>query len=191
MSFVFAAPEMVTAAASDLATIGAQLGYANGAAASPTAGLLAAGADEVSVSIAQLFQAHAQQYQWVSARAAAFHAQFVQVLDSAGAAYAAAEYANVSPLQPLLDLLNAPSQALLGRPLIGDGADATAPGQSGGAGGLLYGNGGRGYTSTTAGVAGTAGGSAGLIGNGGAGGGGGADSAGGNGGAGGLSLIHI
>lgn len=86
MSFVFAAPEMVTAAASDLANIGAQLGYANGAAASPTAGLLAAGADEVSVSIAQLFQAHAQQYQWVSARAAAFHAQFVQVLDSAAAA---------------------------------------------------------------------------------------------------------
>ncbi|EUA85147.1 hypothetical protein I551_8388 [Mycobacterium ulcerans str. Harvey] len=45
----------------------------------------------------------------------------------------------------MLDVLNAPAQALFGRPLIGDGAGG-APGQSGGDGGLLYGNGGNGAT---------------------------------------------
>jgi hypothetical protein len=48
MSFVIAAPEFVTAAASDLASIGSTIGAANAAAAFPTTGVLAAGADEVS-----------------------------------------------------------------------------------------------------------------------------------------------
>jgi hypothetical protein len=55
MSFVFTVPEMVTAAASDLASIGSTLNSASSAAAAPTTGLLAAGADEVSAAIASLF----------------------------------------------------------------------------------------------------------------------------------------
>ncbi|WP_338157580.1 PGRS repeat-containing protein, partial [Mycobacterium marinum] len=105
----------------------------------------------------------------------------VQTLSASSASYAGAEASNAA--QALLDLINAPTQALLGRPLIGNGADGATVGglgTPGGAGGLLYGNGGRGGDSTLAGVSGGGGGDAGLIGNGGAGG------TGGNGGSGGL-----
>ncbi|KEG25551.1 hypothetical protein EH33_01520, partial [Mycobacterium tuberculosis] len=74
-----------------------------------------------------LFGMHGQTYQALSARAAAFHERFVQALATGGGAYAAAEAASVSPLQSALDLLNAPTQALLGRPLVGNGANG-APG---------------------------------------------------------------
>ncbi|WP_191500049.1 PE family protein, partial [Mycobacterium simulans] len=184
MTFVIAAPEMVSIAATDLARIGATINAANVAAAFPTTELVAAGADEVSAGLAAMFGAHAQAYQALSAQAAAFHAHFVQVVNAGAGAYAAAEDANVE--QSLLNAINAPTQALLGRPLIGNGSDGTAPGQGGGAGGLLYGNGGNGAAGANPGVAGGNGGSAGLIGNGGAGGIGGAGAAGGAGGSGGL-----
>ncbi len=133
MSFVIAAPEALVAVASDLAGIGSALAEANAAALAPTTALLAAGADEVSAAIAALFGAHGQAYQTVSAQASAFHAQFVQALTGGGGAYAAAEAANVSAAQStdqrLLDLINGPTQALLGRPLIGDGANG-GPGLS-------------------------------------------------------------
>jgi PE family len=145
MSFVIAAPEFVTAAASDLANVGSTITTANAAAAAPTTGVLAAGADEVSATVATLFDAHGQAYQAISAQTAAFHQQFVQLINSGAGAYAAAEAANASPLQStqqdLLAAINAPTQAALGRPLIGNGANATAPGGSGGASGLLWGNG--------------------------------------------------
>ncbi|RFZ13576.1 PE family protein [Mycobacterium marinum] len=142
MSFVVASPEYVAAAASDLADIGSALSTAN-AAAAPTIEVLAAGADEVSAAIAAFFGAHAQSYQALSEQASAFHLQFVQAMTAGAGAYAGAEAVNASPLQAALDVLNAPAQALFGRPLIGDGANG-APGQSGGDGGLLYGNGGNG-----------------------------------------------
>lgn len=122
-----------------MANLGSTISAANAAASIPTTGVLAAGADDVSAAIAALFGAHAQAYQTISAQAATFHAQFVQTLSAGAGAYANAEAANVQ--QSLLNAINAPTQALLGRPLIGDGADGTAPGQNGGAGGLLYGNG--------------------------------------------------
>ncbi|QEX89627.1 hypothetical protein F6W99_00401 [Mycobacterium tuberculosis] len=84
MSFVVAAPEVVVAAASDLAGIGSAIGAANAAAAVPTMGVLAAGADEVSAAVADLFGAHAQAYQALSAQAALFHEQFVHAM-TAGA----------------------------------------------------------------------------------------------------------
>ncbi|WP_151081136.1 PecA family PE domain-processing aspartic protease [Mycobacterium tuberculosis] len=184
MSFVIAVPEFLSAAATDLANLGSTISAANAAASIPTTGVLAAGADDVSAAIAALFGAHAQAYQTISAQAATFHAQFVQTLSAGAGAYANAEAANVQ--QSLLNAINAPTQALLGRPLIGDGADGTAPGQNGGAGGLLYGNGGNGAAGVNAGIAGGSGGAAGLIGNGGSGGAGGAGAAGGSGGQGGL-----
>ncbi|WP_373201746.1 PE family protein, partial [Mycobacterium marinum] len=173
MSYVIAAPEMLAGAATDLAGIGAALQSANGAAAAPITGVLAAGADEISAAVAALFSGHALDYQALSTQMAGFHQQFVTALNSAGASYAAAEAASANPLQAveqqLLGVINAPTQALLGRPLIGDGATGAA-GQNGGDGGLLWGNGGAGGTGTAAHPTGGSGGSAGLIGTGGAGG---------------------
>lgn len=117
MSFVIAVPEFLSAAATDLANLGSTISAANAAASIPTTGVLAAGADDVSAAIAALFGAHAQAYQTISAQAATFHAQFVQTLSAGAGAYANAEAANVQ--QSLLNAINAPTQALLGRPLIG------------------------------------------------------------------------
>ncbi|MCN4213249.1 PecA family PE domain-processing aspartic protease [Mycobacterium tuberculosis] len=198
MSFVIAAPDLVAMATEDLAGIGASLTAANAAAAVPTSGLLAAAGDEVSAAIAALFSSHGQQYQAMSAQAAAFHARFVQALAGAMGAYAAAEAANASPLQTLeqglLGAINAPAAALSGRPFIGNGTNgAPGTGEAGGPGGWLLGNGGNGGSGAP-GQTGGAGGNGGwLLGNGGIGGPGGASSipgmsagAGGTGGAAGL-----
>ncbi|EUA86939.1 PE family protein [Mycobacterium ulcerans str. Harvey] len=139
----------------------------------PTMGALAAGADEVSAAVAAVFSGHAQAYQALGAQVAAFHDQLVTALDAAAGKYASAEVANASPLQAVLDVVNAPAQALLGRPLIGNGDDGVAgTGQSGSDGGILYGNGGDGGSGASGQIGGT-GGSAGLIGAGGTGGAGG------------------
>ncbi|MBW0019478.1 MAG: PE family protein, partial [Mycobacterium sp.] len=142
MSLLVATPETMSAAATDLAGIGSALTEANTAAAAAT-GPLPAAADEVSAAIAALFGDYANAYQAFNARAAAFHQQFVQTLNAGVGAYTAAESTNAE--QVLLDAVNAPTQALFGRPLIGDGANAAAgSGANGGAGGLLWGNGGSG-----------------------------------------------
>jgi PE family len=75
MSFVFAAPEYVAAAATDLANIGSSISAANSAALTPTSSVLAAAADEVSAAVASLFGAHGQAYQALGAQAARFHQQ--------------------------------------------------------------------------------------------------------------------
>lgn len=185
MSFLVVVPEFLTSAAADVENIGSTLRAANAAAAASTTALAAAGADEVSAAVAALFARFGQEYQAVSAQASAFHQQFVQTLNSASGSYAAAEATIASQLQTaqhdLLGAVNAPTETLLGRPLIGDGAPGTATSPNGGAGGLLYGNGGNGYSATASGVGGGAGGSAGLIGNGGAGGAGGPNAPGGAG----------
>ncbi|MEK2533918.1 PE family protein, partial [Mycobacterium tuberculosis] len=96
--------------------------------------VLAAGADQVSVAIAAAFGAHGQAYQALGAQAATFHIQFVQALTAGAGSYAAAEAARAASItSPLLDAINAPFLAALGRPLIVNGADG-APG-TGAAGG--------------------------------------------------------
>lgn len=138
MSYVLATPEMVAAAANNLAQIGSTLSAANAAALAPTTGVLAAGADEVSAAVASLFSGHAQAYQTLGTQAAAFHERFIQALSTAAGAYGSAEAANASPLQQALNVINAPTQTLLGRPLIGNGTNgAPGTGQAGGPGGLL------------------------------------------------------
>ncbi|ORA11169.1 PE family protein, partial [Mycobacterium angelicum] len=195
MSALMVAPEVLAASAGRLANIGSTLAAVNALAAGPTTGILAAGADDVSAAIASVFSGQARTYQAAAAQAEVFQQWFFQTLNAGAGAYVAAEAASTSPLQnalqifeqDLLAAINAPTKAIFGRPLIGNGADATMPGQAGGAGGFLYGNGGAGYNSTSAGVAGTNGGNAGLIGNGGPGGKGGpGGAAGGNGGSGGI-----
>ena len=133
MSFVSTAPEFVTAAASELADIGSAIGAANAAATGPTTGLLTAGADEVSAAVASLFSTHGQAFQALTAQAAAFHDQFVRSLSAGAGMYAATEAANASPLgtvqDEILAVINAPTNLLLGTPLIGDGTNG-APGLS-------------------------------------------------------------
>ena len=191
MSFLIAAPELVTAAATDLANIGSTITEANAFALVPTTGVVAAGADEVSAAIASLFSGHAAAFQTLSAKAAAFHEQFVQLLNGGAASYAQTEAANAE--QALLNAVNEPTMALVGRPLIGNGANgAPGTGANGEDGGILFGNGGSGGSGAngTTGGNGGNGGDGGLFGSGGAGGAGGNGSLvggnGGNGGSGGL-----
>jgi hypothetical protein len=101
MSYVIAAPEMMTSAASDLATIGSDLSAAHTAAALPTAAVMPAGADEVSAVIAHLFSRYGGGFQALAGQAAAFHQQFVQALHAGAGAYASAEAANAALLRPL------------------------------------------------------------------------------------------
>ncbi|CLV51283.1 Conserved protein of uncharacterised function PE-PGRS family protein PE_PGRS54 (fragment) [Mycobacterium tuberculosis] len=184
MSFVLIAPEFVTAAAGDLTNLGSSISAANASAASATTQVLAAGADEVSARIAALFGGFGLEYQAISAQVAAYHQRFVQALSTGAGAYASAEAAAAE--QIVLGVINAPTQALLGRPLIGDGANATTPGGAGGAGGLLFGNGGTGVIAGGGGTGGN-GGASGAGGAGGTGGFAGNGNAGGNGGTGGAS----
>lgn len=95
-----------------------------------------------------------------------------------------------SPLGQAIDpVINAPTNMLFGRDLIGNGAAGTAASPTGGGGGLLFGDGGAGYTPTGGvEVMGGNGGGAGLIGNGGPGGAGFAGGPGGIGGAGGWLM---
>lgn len=179
MSFVIAAPEFLTAAAMDLASIGSTVSAASAAASAPTVAILAAGADEVSIAVAALFGMHGQAYQALSVQASAFHQQFVQALTAGAYSYASAEAAAVTPLQQLVDVINAPFRSALGRPLIGNGANGKpGTGQDGGNGGLGAGSGAKGNGGN--GGDGGKGGDAQLIGNGGN---------GGNGGKGGTGLM--
>ena len=126
MPYLIAVPDMLAAATSDVAGIGSSLSAATAAATIPTTAVVAAAEDEVSTAIASLFSSHAQQYQALSAQAAAFHAQFVRALNGAGGAYAAAEAANASPLAAVVQgaqslAVFSPVAAATGRPLIGNG----------------------------------------------------------------------
>lgn len=86
MSFVLISPEVVSAAAGDLANVGSTISAANKAAAAATTQVLAAGADEVSARIAALFGMYGLEYQAISAQVAAYHQQFVQTLRTAQSA---------------------------------------------------------------------------------------------------------
>ncbi|KAF3398613.1 PE family protein [Mycobacterium tuberculosis variant bovis] len=139
MSFVNVAPQLVSTAAADAARIGSAINTANTAAAATTQVLVAA-QDEVSTAIAALFGSHGQHYQAISAQVAAYQERFVLALSQASSTYAVAEAASATPLQNVLDAINAPVQSLTGRPLIGDGANGIdGTGQAGGNGGCLVG----------------------------------------------------
>jgi hypothetical protein len=88
----------------------------------------AAAQDEVSTAIAALFGRHAQQFQALSAKAAAFHHQFVQALTGGAESYVKSEAANVLRLIGG-DHGAAPAAAL-------SKAAAATPGASGGLSGL-------------------------------------------------------
>jgi len=112
MSYVIAAPEMMTAAATDLATIGSNLSAAH-AAAAPALAVTPAAADEVSVGIAQLFSQHGQDYQALAGETAAFHEQFVQNLTASAASYDGIEAVFASLLRELNVAANSLRVALI------------------------------------------------------------------------------
>ncbi|OBK48133.1 PE family protein [Mycobacterium sp. 1081908.1] len=94
MSFLIVAPDLVSAAATDLEHIGSTISAANSAAAGSTTALLPAAQDEVSSAIAALFGLHGKTFQALSAQAASFHQEFVNLLNSGAGAYLSTELAN-------------------------------------------------------------------------------------------------
>ena len=80
MSFVSVVPDTIATAAEQLDRLGSAVGAANAAAAAAATGMVAPAADEVSAAIATLLNTHAQEYQCLGARAAAFQNQFVNLL---------------------------------------------------------------------------------------------------------------
>jgi PE family len=112
MSFVIAAPEIVQAAAENLAGVRATLSDAAAAAAGPTTAVVAAAEDQVSARVAALFGAFGQEYQALSAQTQAFHEQFVNLLNAGAGAYLGAEAANVE--QTVASAVDSPVQAMLG-----------------------------------------------------------------------------
>jgi hypothetical protein len=112
MSYVIAAPELMTSAATDLASIGSALSEAHVAAAPPTVALVPAAADEVSAGIAHLFSRYAEHFQGLAGRAAAFHEQFAHRLTAGAHSYAATEAANAASLLPLNASAAAPAGAI-------------------------------------------------------------------------------
>ena len=102
-SFVFASPDVLASASSDLSGIGSAIRAANMTAAPSTTSVVVAASDEVSAAISALFGGYGQEYQAVSARVAEFHEQFVAAVRGGGLMYAAAEAANASPLSAAAD----------------------------------------------------------------------------------------
>lgn len=98
MPYLSANLKMMTDAADAVAGFGSAIDEAGTAAAAGTTTLAAAAADEVSAAVASLFSDYGLAYQQVSAVAATFHRQFVQMMDAAAGAYAQAETINASAL---------------------------------------------------------------------------------------------
>ncbi|PJE05543.1 PE family protein, partial [Mycobacterium sp.] len=70
MSYVYASPDLLNAAALNVSAIGSSLSSANQLAAAATTQVLTAASDEVSAAVATLFSEHGQAYQALSVRAA-------------------------------------------------------------------------------------------------------------------------
>lgn len=107
-AFVNVVPDVVTAAAQDVAGAGAALDQAYTTLAPATTSVAAAAADEVSAAIAGFFSGHGQAFAALSAQAASFQDLFVQALNNAGQQYAAAETAIVRQLQAATAALHLP-----------------------------------------------------------------------------------
>lgn len=110
MSLVSVTPDVVGAASANIEQIGSALRAAHAAAAAQTTAIAAPAADEISQAITSFFGTAAQDYQALSARAAAFHENFVSTLNAGAGQYVAAEAANVQ--QTLANAVNGPSAAV-------------------------------------------------------------------------------
>ncbi|WP_142308697.1 PE family protein [Mycobacterium interjectum] len=118
MSLLSIAPELVSAAGGNLENLGVALRTAAAAAAGQTTAIAAPGADEVSAAVTALFGARGQEFQALSAKAAAFHDEFVNLLNGGAAQYVSTEVANAR--QTVMSPLNT----------TGVGAAAASPAQT-------------------------------------------------------------
>ncbi len=135
MSFTSVNADLVAAAATHLENIGASISGANATAAALTTELVPAAEDEVSAAIASVFGTCAQDFYGLAAQAAAFHNGFLQALNASVGSYVAAESANAAAVlqtarQDLAGVVNAPAEALLGRPLIATGTGTPTAAQT-------------------------------------------------------------
>lgn len=96
--YLLAAPESVATAVTDIGAIGTAVETARAAATARTSGLMAAAADEVSASVAGLFNAYGEECQLVLSQATAFQHEFAQALANAATGYARAEARNAALL---------------------------------------------------------------------------------------------
>lgn len=96
MTFVNAEPEVMSAAAGNLASVGDSLNAGTAAAAAPTTGVVPPAADLVSAFAAGTFASHGEMFQAVAAQAALIHQQMVATLSGNANAYANAEAANAA-----------------------------------------------------------------------------------------------
>jgi PE family len=94
VSFVTTQPEMLTATAANLQSIGSTIDAQNAAAAASTTAVVPAAADEVSALTAAQFALYAQTYQAIADHAAAIHQMFATTLGISADSYAATEAAN-------------------------------------------------------------------------------------------------
>lgn len=94
MSSLSLVPDAVSAASGNLANLGTALRSANAAAASQTTAIAAPAADEISAATTAFFSTHAQAFQAACTRAAAFHEQFVTLLNGGAAQYLSTELTN-------------------------------------------------------------------------------------------------
>lgn len=118
MSLLSIAPELVSAAGGNLANLGAAVRSATAAAAGQTTAIAAPAADEVSAAVTALFGARGQEFQALSAKAATFHDEFVNLLNGGAAQYVSTEVANAR--QTVMNALNTTSA----------GAAAASPAQT-------------------------------------------------------------
>ncbi len=158
MSYVIAAPEEFASAARNLANIGVTINAANANAILATTEVIQPGADAVSAAITALINSHGLGYQSISQQTTAFHDRFVQTVNAAAASYTTTDLTAASLLKSMPTAVNAPAQALFGRPLIGNGSNGTpGTGAPGGDARLVGsgGNGGNGGFSATPAAGGT------------------------------------
>ncbi|OBK28545.1 PE-PGRS family protein [Mycobacterium asiaticum] len=144
MSFVTASPDLVSAAAGQLAGIRSSLGAAVETAAGPTTGIATAAADEISLAISRVFGTYGQEFQALNAQAASFNAEFVRLLNGGATAYLEAEIANaqrtLAGAGVAAPAATDPFGGLLGPlgPILGGGTSGGGT-TTGGGGGLLGG----------------------------------------------------
>ena len=96
MYFVATNPEMLSAAADNLQSIGSVMSEQNATVTGCTTEVMPAAADEVSALTALQFSAHAVAYQAVSAQASSIRELFVAALQDAADCYTATEAANAA-----------------------------------------------------------------------------------------------
>ncbi|OBK52347.1 PE family protein [Mycobacterium kubicae] len=117
MSYLLVTPTVLSAVAGEADALGGAISAASAAAAAATTGVLPPAADEVSIAIAALLNAHGRSCQAIRAQAVAFQHQIAQTLAAAAGSYPAAFK------RERLEVSDTPTDLSLRHSLIGSGAD--------------------------------------------------------------------